>query len=92
MQPNFNREGGRRTFCKKCNSWHGEKERCRTSTPTTNNTSRNDTRRPEVRPFDPRNKINTRVSEAELEFDEVEDTMVEENDQQSVTSEESTHF
>jgi hypothetical protein len=42
--------------------------------------------------FDPRNKINARVNEAELEFDEAEDTMVEENDQHSVASEDSAHF
>jgi hypothetical protein len=71
----FNRDGGRHTLCKKCNSWHGEKERCRTTTP--------DRARPDHsnnRKFDPRNKPGPRVSEAELEPAEMDDTAVEEVD------------
>jgi hypothetical protein len=74
----YNREGGRRVLCKKCNSWHGEKERCRTTTP---DKARTDTKR-----FDqsgPRrewNKPGPRVTEAEMEHEEIEDTAVEETD------------
>jgi hypothetical protein len=71
----FNRDGGRRSLCKKCNSWHGEKERCRTSTPDRPRTDQSNTRK-----FDPRNKPGPRVTEAELEREEFEDTAVEEVD------------
>jgi hypothetical protein len=79
---NYNREGGRRTLCKKCNSWHGEKERCRTTTP--------DKARPDNKRFDqsgPRREWNKpRVTEAELEREEQDDAEVEEIDQQSTSS------
>ena len=78
----YNREGGRRSLCKKCNSWHGEKERCRTTTP---DKARTDNKR-----FDqsgPRREWNKpRVTEAELEREALDDAEVEEVDQQSTSS------
>jgi hypothetical protein len=73
----YNREGGRRTLCKKCNTWHGEKERCRTNTP---DRTRTDNKR-----FDqsgPRREWQKpRVTEAEMEQEDLDDTAVEEVDQ-----------
>jgi hypothetical protein len=59
----YNREGGRRVLCKKCNTWHGEKERCR---------------RFESGPRREWNK--PRVTEAEMETEELDDAEVEEVD------------
>ena len=87
---NYNREGGRRTLCKKCNSWHGEKERCKTNTA---DKARTDNKR-----FDqsgPRREWNKpRVTETELEREELDDAEVEEVDQQSTTTSDNSeqHF
>lgn len=82
---NYNRDGGRQILCKKCNSWHGEKDRFRTATP--------DRPRPDTRRFDPKNKPGPRVNEAETEREEFDDTAVDEVDKQStMTSDKSEQY
>jgi hypothetical protein len=71
----YNREGGRRVLCKKCNTWHGEKERCRTPNP---DKARTDNKRFESGPRREWNK--PRVTEAEMETEELDDAEVEEVD------------
>lgn len=75
----YNRDGGRRSLCKKCGSWHGEKERCRTTTP---DRPRGDNKRFEqAGPRREWNKPGPRANEVELEREELDDTAVEEVDE-----------
>lgn len=74
-------------LCKKCNSWHGEKEKCRNTTP---DKGRSDN----IKRFEPRHRNGPRVNEGELPHEEIEDTAAEEVDGQSTDGSEKSesHF